>query len=94
MIVSPGALVDGSVGFFYRGTTLQNDGAINTGSFIVGTSAPQTISGIGSIATFLPYTFDPGGITITGEQTITSQLAFNYGNAPIWAEFPTDCRSG
>ena len=46
---------------------------------MVGTSTPSTITGTGSIETLLPFSFDPGGIIINGNQTITSQLAFNYG---------------
>ena len=77
LTVDAGAVIDGSASFFYNGSTATNDGSINTSSFIMGGSSPQTINGTGSIATFIP--FNNAGINIGGDQTITSQLAFNYG---------------
>ena len=78
MDVNSGALIDGTTNFYYHGTSLINNGNIKC-YFVVGTSTPSTITGTGSIETLLPFSFDPGGIIINGNQTITSQLAFNYG---------------
>ncbi|HNQ00013.1 MAG TPA: hypothetical protein PKK99_13220, partial [Bacteroidia bacterium] len=77
--MTTGSVMDGGVNMFYRGTTLINNGSLNMSSFAMNSPVTQTINGNGSIATFLPFTFTPGGIVVTGTQTITSQLSFNYG---------------
>ncbi|MEO8771139.1 MAG: hypothetical protein ABI402_13665, partial [Ferruginibacter sp.] len=77
LIVPAGALVNGSIGnFFYAGSDLSNNGTIDL--VISMESTANTISGVGTIKSLT--TRNNAGVTLLGDQTITTLLNFNFGN--------------
>ena len=78
--VSAGALVNGAAAnLFYRGATLTNNGTINLNSLGMEPDPGSiTINGVGNIATLTMA--NTSGVTLGGDQTITTLLNFNNGN--------------
>ena len=79
LTVNIGALVTGpSANVFYRGATMINNGIINVNLFgMQPDPGAQTISGVGSFSNLTIG--NSNGVTLGGDQTITTLLNFNSG---------------
>ncbi|MEI2748946.1 MAG: LamG domain-containing protein [Ferruginibacter sp.] len=76
--VSSGALISGPTAvIFYRGATLTNNGTIDTEIAMSPDPGAQTINGTGSIQRLTLV--NSNGVTLGGNQTITTLLNFNAG---------------
>ena len=79
LTLNTGALIDGPTSNIqYRGLTLINNGTINTELNPRPDVTNTTISGVGTIRTLV--TSNNNGCIISGNQTITNLLNFNFGN--------------
>ena len=79
LTVNTGALIEGPTSSLqYRGLTLINNGIINTTLNPRPDVTNTTISGVGTINTLT--TSNNNGCIISGNQTITNLLNFNFGN--------------
>ncbi len=76
--VQPNSIINGSIiNFFYGGSTLINNGTINVPISMEPYTGGSFINGTGTISSLTIRNND--GVTLGGNQTITSLLNFNFG---------------